>query len=328
VFGGARSIRTTLLGSSGILTSFLGRGIVRICQQIDGTLGRFSRCPLALCLTPAAWRPGPIRSLKHHPRRCLTACAGSLSQTLVIVIGAFVLTPGGAAGQQLSDDSSALCARAAKQAERNWHLPRGLLVAIGLVESGRRSPGGSFPIIWPWTINAEGQGIYQPSKAAAVSMVRLLQLRGVRVIDVGCFQVDLFYHPHAFASLDEAFDPDANAHVAARILSLGRLSTTGWDGAIATYHSAVPLFGAVYLQKVRAVWPSIMAHPMWGEPEQPETYAVLLSPQARLVRVVTPLGPSSEQFIRPARTNQADRLGETVQWLHQPTTSLPRIVSP
>ena len=30
-------------------------------------------------------------------------------------------------------------------------------------------------------------------------MVRSLQLRGVRVIDVGCFQVDLYYHPYAFA---------------------------------------------------------------------------------------------------------------------------------
>ena len=157
-------------------------------------------------------------------------------------------------------------------------------------------------------------------------MVRLLQLRGVRVIDVGCFQVDLFYHPHVFTSLDEAFDPDANAQVAARILSLGRLG--GWDSAIATYHSAVPLFGAVYLQKVRTVWPLIMAHPLWSEPERPETYAALLSPQARLVRVVTPLDSSSEQFIRPTRTRQADQFGETVQWLHQPTMSLPRVVSP
>ena len=238
-----------------------------------------------------------------------------------------MLTLSGSAGQQLSDDPTALCERAAKQAERDWHLPQGLLGAIGLVESGRRSLGGSFPIIWPWTINAEGQGIYQPSKDAAVSMVRALQLRGVRMIDVGCFQVDLFYHPHAFTRLDEAFDPDANARVAARILSLGRLGTTGWDGAIAAYHSAVPLFGAVYLQKVRTVWPSIMAHPLW-EPERSETYAVLLSPQAHLVRVVTPLDTSSEQLIRSTRIKQADRFSETVQWLHQPTTNLPRVLSP
>jgi hypothetical protein len=238
------------------------------------------------------------------------------------------LLPGEAAGQPLSNDFTAVCERAAKQAERDWHLPQGLLAAIGLVESGRRLPTAPYPIIWPWTINAEGQGIYQPSKAAAVSMVRAMQLRGLRVIDVGCFQVDLFYHPYAFKSLDEAFDPDANARVAARILSLGRLGTTGWDGAIAAYHSAVPLFGAVYLQKVRAVWPSIMAHRLWEEPELSEAYAVLLSPQARLVRVVTPFDPSPERPTRPARIMSAERPGETVQWIHQPTATLPRVLTP
>lgn len=231
-----------------------------------------------------------------------------------------MLTLGGAAGQQLSDNPTTLCERAAKQAERNWHLPQGLLGAIGLVESGRHSPGGSFPIIWPWTINAGGQGIYLPNKVAAASMVRLLQLRGVRAIDVGCFQVDLLYHPHAFASLDEAFNPDANARVAARILSLGRLGTTGWDGAIAAYHSAIPLVGAVYLQKVRTIWPSIMAHPLWGEPERPETYAVLLSPQARLVRVVTP-------FDSVAADQPTERLC-AVQWLRQPAIELPHVLTP
>jgi hypothetical protein len=59
------------------------------------------------------------------------------------------------------------------------------------------------------------------------------------------------------------------------------------------YHSAVPLFGAAYLQKVRAVWPWITAHPSWSEPEVPAAYAVLLSAQARLVRVVTPVARQS-----------------------------------
>lgn len=217
-----------------------------------------------------------------------------------------------------------MCERAARQAEREWYLPQGLLTAIGIVESGRHSPTGAFAI-WPWTINAERQGIYQPSKAAAVSMVRALQLRGVRLIDVGCFQVDLFYHPHAFASLDDAFDPDANARAAARILTLGRLRNSGWDGAIAAYHSAVPLLGVNYLQKVRAVWPQVMSYQLWGEPKLTDAYAVLLSPQARLVRVVTPLDPTSERL---AGSAPADKLGGTVQWLHQPTASLPRVFTP
>ena len=218
-----------------------------------------------------------------------------------------------------------MCESAAGQAEREWRLPQGLLAAIGVVEAGRRAPTGMLPSIWPWTLNAEGQGYYQPSKAAAVGMVRSLQLRGVRVIDVGCFQVDLYYHPYAFANLEEAFDPGANARAAARILTLGRLGGTGWDGAIAAYHSAIPLLGAVYLQKVRAVWPWIRAHSPWAQPDVSE-YAVLLSPQARLVRVVTPFGPVASS---PADGNRRpDRMVATVQWLGQPVADLPRVVTP
>jgi hypothetical protein len=249
---------------------------------------------------------------------------------LTFAVGAFVLlTLGEAAGQQLSEDPTSVCERAARQAERDWHLPQGVLAAIGLVESGRRAPAGTFPIIWPWTINAEGQGFYQPSRAAAVGMVRALQRRGVRVIDVGCFQVDLFYHPYAFTSLEEAFDPEANARAAARILSLGRLGSTGWDGAIAAYHSAVPLFGAAYLQKVRAVRPWVVAHPSWREPELPAAYAVLLSPQARLVRVVTPSDPSAQGpsgLVPPSPTDRFSN--EAVLWLQRPAVDLPRVLTP
>jgi hypothetical protein len=220
------------------------------------------------------------------------------------------------------------------QAEHEWRLPTGLLAAIGIVESGRRVPAGTYPVIWPWTINAEGRGFYESNKAAAVSVVRSLQLRGVKVIDVGCFQVDLFYHPYAFASLAEAFDPDANARAAARILNLGRLGSTGWDGAISAYHSAVPLFGAAYLQKVRNIWPSVNAHPPWGVLDDPVVYAVLLSPQARLVRVVTP--PDSPSSLsaglpRVMQTFRRSNLNQTegaIQWLHQPEVNLPRVLTP
>jgi len=244
-----------------------------------------------------------------------------------------LLTCGTAAGQQSSDDPTSVCEKAARQAERDWHLPQGLLAAIGLVESGRRPPAGAFPIIWPWTINAERQGFYQPSKAAAVGMVRDLQRRGLSVIDVGCFQVDLFYHPHEFTSLNQAFDPDANARAAARILGLGRLGSTGWGGAIAAYHSAVPLFGAIYLQKVRAAWSWIVAHPAWGEGEPPEVYAVLLSPQARLIRIVTPFESRLTTSLDLPRVISADsaetvdRSGVAIQWLHVPPDGLPRVLT-
>ena len=102
------------------------------------------------------------------------------------------------------------------------HLPAGLLAAIGTVESGRGGLGSMQRVAWPWSINAGGRGLYVPSKAAAVMTVRSLQAAGLRTIDVGCFQVDLFYHPEAFATLDAAFDPETNSRAAARILTQSR----------------------------------------------------------------------------------------------------------
>jgi len=240
---------------------------------------------------------------------------------------------GQAVGQQPPEDATQVCGRAAARAEQEWRLPPGLLAAIGLVESGRRGPAGS-RIIWPWTINAEGRGFYQPNKAAAVDMVRTLQLRGARLIDVGCFQVDLFYHPFAFVNLEEAFDPDVNARAAARILGAGRMRSTGWDSAIAAYHSSVPLFGAVYLERVRAIWSSVAARWSWGDPDSPAAaFAVLLSPQALLVRIITPSSPIQPRVIGlphvlEVDVRRPDRSAAMVQWLQPPPEALPIVLPP
>ena len=92
--------------------------------------------------------------------------------------------------------------------------------------AGRDQPGGERPTRsrhrhrhpWPWTVNAEGQGAFYDTKAEAVAAVRAMQARGVRSIDVGCGQINLMHHPDAFASLEQAFDPQANAAYAARFL--------------------------------------------------------------------------------------------------------------
>ncbi len=134
-----------------------------------------------------------------------------------------------AAALELADDTRLACDRAAARAERDNHLPDGLLAAIGTVESGRLDASGLHRRAWPWSINADGWSYFAASRTDALSTVRTLQARGYHYIDVGCFQVDLFFHPHAFASLEQAFDPDANARAASRILMLARFGSTGWD---------------------------------------------------------------------------------------------------
>ncbi len=153
-----------------------------------------------------------------------------------------------------------LCRPAIARAERAYGLPDHLLAAIARVESGRRAPGSGAWQAWPWTIDAEGEGQFLDSKPAAIAAVRALQARGVASIDVGCLQVNLMHHPHAFASLDEAFDPDANAAYAARFLTQLYQQAGSWPQAAALYHSATPALAADYQRKVLAVWPEERAY--------------------------------------------------------------------
>jgi hypothetical protein len=151
-----------------------------------------------------------------------------------------------------------LCQQAIESAGRAHAIPPGLMAAIGQVESGRHDPASGALHPWPWTVDAEGQGAFYDSKPQAIAAVRGLQARGVRSIDVGCMQVNLLQHPDAFNSLEQAFDPMANADYAARFLVTLHGQTAAWPAAAAMYHSATPELGAAYQQKVMAAWPEAL----------------------------------------------------------------------
>ncbi len=120
-------------------------------------------------------------------------------------------------GSAPAGSAATACDEAIAAAEHRLQLPSGLLSAIGRVETGRADHAGvAHP--WPYAINAEGIGAFFATKQAAVAAVRALQKRGVRSIDVGCVQVNLMYHPAAFASLDQAFDPVVNVSYGAGFL--------------------------------------------------------------------------------------------------------------
>jgi hypothetical protein len=177
---------------------------------------------------------------------------------------------------------SADCTAAIATAERDGGIPAGLLAAIGQVESGRMDPVSGTVRPWPWTINAAGIDHFFASKAGAVAAVTALRARGVASIDVGCLQVNLMHHPAAFANLEEAFDPLANALYAARFLNQLFSGAGDWSAAAAAYHSKTLEIGAAYKEKVLAAW----------TPTGPT-----LPPAA---------GPRSRGFVTPDWINAAD----------------------
>ncbi len=187
----------------------------------------------------------------------------------------------------LAQAAEPVCHSAAAAAERKLDLPPGLLLAIGRVESGRRNPATGRVTAWPWTINANGAGRLFETPGEALSETRALRERGIASIDVGCFQINLLHHPAAFANLEEAFDPEANATYAARFLLDLRSRTGNWEQAIAAYHSSTPERGEPYRNRVLAGFaasgsssgPAASVRPMaiWTS-----------SPSAANVRVWTP----------------------------------------
>ena len=187
------------------------------------------------------------------------------------------------------------CAEAAVVAERQWALPPDLIHAIGRVESGRYDPATRRVAPWPWTVNANGSGYSFATRTEAVAFVHNLQAHGVRLIDVGCFQVDLFYHPAAFSSLEQAFDPAANADYAGRFLSSLRERTGSWSAAIAGYHSSRSEEGANYRQKVLNQWSAVDVPVAPAGPaetvaraQHQDRYVVLMSDAARAIHVIGP----------------------------------------
>ena len=153
-----------------------------------------------------------------------------------------------------SPEYAAVCTEAVAAAEREHRLPKRLLAAISLTESGHWHKEKKEMIAWPWTVYAEGRGRYLPNKAAAVKEVRMLKAKGVTNIDVGCMQVNLYYHPEAFEDLESALDPTQNTHYAAQLLKSLRDESRSWNLAIAHYHSRNSKFYVPYRQKVMKIW--------------------------------------------------------------------------
>jgi hypothetical protein len=199
-------------------------------------------------------------------RWCRLACA------IVFAIGAWA-TP----ARAVTTDP---CGALASEVERSEGIPPGLVHAVALAESGRWSEHDRTSRPWPWTVTASTDSWYLPSKAAALAKVRELQAAGRTNIDVGCMQVNLGYHGHAFRTLEEALDPVRNVTYGARFLKRLRLETRSWAGATARYHSSDPDRGDAYRAKVYRLWRElrggggdrpqvvrIVPRPLSGDPE-------------------------------------------------------------
>lgn len=145
--------------------------------------------------------------------------------------------------------SGADCVAAILDAQARYGIPDNLLLAIGVQEAGRRGKEGL--TVWPWTVNAAGEGAFFNTRAEAMAWVAGKRAAGITSIDVGCMQVNQRWHGANFDTLDLAFEPLVNVDYAARYLT-GLYEETGdWWAAAGRYHSATEAYQKTYLAGLR-----------------------------------------------------------------------------
>ncbi|MDR2416968.1 MAG: lytic transglycosylase domain-containing protein, partial [Holosporales bacterium] len=175
--------------------------------------------------------------------------------TLICCIFSFFVPTESLSTRLSSSEEQAItaCRIAIHKAEGSYRIPPRLLESIALIESGR-STGAATSYPWPWTVTVNGKGHYFPTRSEAIAAVRRFQARGARNIDVGCMQINLFHHPKAFKSLQEAFDITQNVSYAAKFLKELQEQYASWSKAVGCYHSATPHLHGAYRHRVLKKW--------------------------------------------------------------------------
>lgn len=148
-----------------------------------------------------------------------------------------------------TSSADGICIAAILAAEARFDIPDHLLLALGLQEAGYKGPHGL--TIWPWSVNAAGEGRRFNSRTQAEAFVRQKQAMGVELIDVGCLQINLRWHPEAFDTLTQGFDPTRNVAYAARFLRELYEESGDWWVAAGNYHSRSPGPQQTYLTSLK-----------------------------------------------------------------------------
>lgn len=131
-------------------------------------------------------------------------------------------------------------------AEKENDIPKGLLLAVSLVESG----GSGTPN--PYIMNVRGRVVVPNSEAEAARYLRDSKGNLRSSVYAGCMQLSLTHHKDAFRPVEKIVNPESNVRYAAKFLVALRRETGSWAGAVARYNGASrPEAVAAYQCKVQ-----------------------------------------------------------------------------
>ncbi|TCD16213.1 transglycosylase SLT domain-containing protein [Oricola cellulosilytica] len=152
---------------------------------------------------------------------------------LTMVAMSAAATPGSSSeilGVALSRNNG-VCERYVADAAHKYGVPAAVLYAVGLTESGL---GGR---LHPFAMNIEGETRFAGSASEALRILADARRKGARLIDLGCMQINHYYHRDQFPTDAAMLDPQRNVMYAASFLKSLKNKHKTWSMAVARYHA-------------------------------------------------------------------------------------------
>lgn len=151
-----------------------------------------------------------------------------MGRKLLIAILAIWLSSSAVISQAFAENA---CEGEMIEASKRYDIPLGILYAVGLTETGNKDS------LQPYALNIDGKAIFARSASEALRIFYEAKRRGAKLIDVGCMQINQYYHGERFPSVAAMFVPHLNVDYAARFLKELRQREGSWTMAVARYHA-------------------------------------------------------------------------------------------
>jgi soluble lytic murein transglycosylase-like protein len=152
-----------------------------------------------------------------------------LGQTVLLLAVALSFSKGSALAAQ---GEAWPCEKHLAPVSEKEGVPLGVLYAVGLTESGRKSR------LHPYALNIEGETVFAKNRDDALATFSRARKAGKKLIDLGCMQVNHYYHGANFSSPAEMLVPEKNIVYAARFLKQLKQEHGSWTMAVARYHAS------------------------------------------------------------------------------------------
>lgn len=152
----------------------------------------------------------------------------------------------------VNSNSKSICYGIIGKIEQRLNIPKNLLLSIALTESGRKVHGDFIP--WPWSINTKGKGLFLKTRDELYLRAKQNIDNKILNFDVGCMQINYYYHGKKFKSVFEMTNPLVNITWAGKFLIDLHKKHKSWKEAISRYHSSTIWRKKKYFSKVMNNW--------------------------------------------------------------------------